>query len=727
MGSSLRLWEWSQKLPLTHRQSIYTSAIFVIICVALVTFTVVEFSWNNSSSTGSVESAYPLFAYHLGDLLSALCLETQAAVAFVNSPTQDMYDKYVAAQTTTDDAYTESYGFIKSNKGMHVWSSDFTLEDGATIMTAQGVGVISRIRSQIVFNEVVYSAQTTREKYMSSIKRVVALLGTISEIYHIEGDFLGFSRASGLSSAASAILQVQKHTLLFNSYLQNGGSDAQIQQEEKEIVRYMYIYETLIDLFVKPLLDNSRKYAYTIRSTTTYADNYAQQMFNEITASQVVTGSAGIPDDSLTEVLRITKDYQQTLLQKNKTNSTNKVHQKLFISLLCLSGFCLLISFFDIIVLKFYNSKSSKQALHNSRVMHDVLIRVAEYAKEIGTFRLSPPPPPQCMVEERRVGIVEQQLEFLVGSLKAISPFLPPLLFPYDFKIKADEHSEVKDPGTMVLTDNPRESLEDVKLSLEQPQSLSSCFVTMAQKTDLQEQICDVALLYVSLSVFHELNSAEKRNLSSEFYQEIVAIIEECVYQHHGVLTTVAFERAVAVWNIANKTPNFCEQAAACALMLSDRLGDHVKNNKNKLIRDTFLVHLGVVGGTVNVGIFGNEDRKILSFFGPPLLRGMFVAQTNGYHMTTVSCDDYVRNAIQKMYYCKPIELIPEGGCVHQILHEVTRDDSELELKLATYSKAFEFFERQYHKSALKAFRAYTKQYGYDSSVERIQALISGS
>eukprot|EP00796_Vickermania_ingenoplastis_P012055 gene12055-8307_t len=724
---SFHLGTWIRKLPLTHRQAIYTSIIFVILTATLVALTAVEFSWNKTTAAGRIEIAYPKFASHLGDLITALCLEAQAAVRFVNSATdEELYNAYLIAQTTTDLAYNQSFQFIKENDGMHTWPSQFTLDDSSTIMTAQGVGTITRIRSQLVFNEVVFSAQTTRTKYMDSIKRVISLLGTISQIYHVENDFMGFSRYSAISSAAYAVLQLQKHTMLFNEYVLTSADAALIKAQEKEIIRYIFIYQTLMDLFAIPLLDNQRKYTYKIRSSTTYADNYAIQMFNEVTTGQDLVDTTGVATDSLDEVIKISRNYQSQLPNSSKSTSSKKTHQILLIILLALTATCLILSILDFILLRFYNSKSSRQALHNSRVMHDVLIRVAEYAKEIGTFGLSPPPPPKCMVEERRVGIVEQQLEFLVGSLKAVAPFLPPLLFPYDFKLKADEYSEVKDPGTMVLTNPPRESLESVKLSLEEPHTLTPCFVPMAQKTDIQEQICDVALLYVSLSVFHELNSSEKRNLSSEYYQEIVSVIEECVYQHQGVLTTVAFERAVAVWNIASKSPNFCEQAAACALALSDRLNNLRKDDETKIIRDNFLVHLGVVGGTVNVGIFGNEDKKILSFFGPPVLRGMFVAQTNGYHMTTVACDDYVRAAIQKMYYCKPIELIPEGGCVHEIVQEVSRDDSELELKLATYGKAFEFFERQYHKSALKAFRAYTKQYGYDSSVERIQALIAG-
>lgn len=716
-----------KKLPLHHRQALMTTAIFFGLSCVLFALTIVKSTWSTSTTIRDVPGTYPRFALILGTLIHELCTEAKAAVAFINSPAdEDLYSTYLTSQNDTDLAYNNTFRFIRLESAMHWWSEDYALGDEASLMTALGVGVASRMRAQIIYNEIVYSPQTAREHYMNLIKRVISLLETISQIYHDESDLLSFAKASALSSSAYAVLEIQKYTITLNSLISGGGSASTLQMTEKEIIRYLLIYQTLTELFLLPTVTAKEKYKYMFATATTYADNYVMEMFNQITANRdLPTNAAAGITESLDAILNIVDGYADQVSKAQNSSHSSSLHSNLFIVLLALVLSAFAIAAADFLFKRFYNSKASREELYHLGVMHDLLIRVSEYAKAIGTFGLEPPPPPKCVVEERRVGIVEQQLQFLVGSLKAIAPFLPPLLFPYNFSVMAEEFSEVKDPGTMVLTETPRSSLDDVKLILQNPQELSSHFIPMAIKTDIQEQVCDVALLYVSLSVFHELDSQEKRALSVEHFQEIVAVIEECVYQHHGILTTVAFERAVAVWNIARKVPNFCEQAAACALALSSRLTK--ARMEKRVIRENFLVHLGVVGGTVNVGIFGNEERKILSFFGPPVLRGMFVAQTNGYHMTTVCCDDYVRDAIQKIYYCKPVELIPDEGCVHQILHKISRDDSELELQLATYCKAFEFFERQYYKSALKAFRAYTKQYGYDSSVERIQALIVGS
>lgn len=688
---------------------------------------ITENIWSYSASVSDVPTTYPAFALLLGNVAKKLCLEATAAITYINSPNDEkLYEAYQLTQNVTDSVYNDTFHFIKIQDAMHWWNSEYVLNDEASLMTALGAGVVSRIRSQLIFNEIVYSAGSTREMYMNLIKRIITLLGTISKIYHVESDFLSFSAASALSSSAYAILEIQYYAVILNSLVENSGSAASIQATEKQIIRYFLVYQTLTELFLFPFIEAKHQYQYMYKTATAYSDKYILQIFNEITAKQVLPSTIEYSiTESIDAILKIVEEYEVLILNSKEVTSSTKLYGNIFIALFVLCACTLGVATADFLFKCFYDSKRSREELHNLSVMHDLLIRVSEYAHAIGSFGLQPPPPPKCVVEEKRVGIVEQQLQFLVGSLKAIAPFLPPLLFPYNFKLMADEFSEIKDPGTMVLTETPRNSLDDVKLVLEDQRTLTSHFIPMATKTDIQEQVCDVALLYVSLSAFHELDSQEKRTMSAEYFQEVVAVIEECVYQHQGILTTVAFERAVAVWNIARKVSNFCEQAAACALALSSRLTK--LRLEKRVIRENFLVHLGVVGGTVNVGIFGNEDRKILSFFGPPVLRGMFVAQANGYHMATVCCDDYVRYAIQKLYYCKPIELIPDEGCVHQILHKISRDDSELELQLATYCKAFEFFERQYYKSALKAFRAYTKHYGYDSSVERIQALIVGS
>ena len=43
------------------------------------------------------------------------------------------------------------------------------------------------------------------------------------------------------------------------------------------------------------------------------------------------------------------------------------------------------------------------------------------------------------------------------------------------------------------------------------------------------------------------------------------------------------------------------------------------------------------------------------------------------------------------------------------VIEKDRRTELEDELKLGSYTQAFELFEKRFHKSALKAFRTYTK------------------
>lgn len=336
-------------------------------------------------------------------------------------------------------------------------------------------------------------------------------------------------------------------------------------------------------------------------------------------------------------------------------------------------------------------------------------------------------------MSDSRVGIVEMEMQYLFGSLRAMAPTLPPLLFPKNLRATAAEFSDVKDPSTMVLAPPPRDDFAGEAVRIQNSSDPRPYLQTLAEKTDLQERICDAALLFVSLTAFHDLGSLDKRTFAANYYKKIASIVEECVFQHGGVMYSVSFDKTATIWHV--ETPGdglvdayghkagCCELATACGLTLANWL--NVLRSQKPLVRDNFPTHIGIMGGTVNIGIFGSEAHKTIGIFGPPMLRGMLIAQANGFHKTSLACDDYVREAIKRMYFCKPIELLPGGGCAHEILSETKHDESDLDTQLLTYSKAFELFECKHYRAALKAIRAYTKQYGYDSSVERIQMLIT--
>ena len=372
------------------------------------------------------------------------------------------------------------------------------------------------------------------------------------------------------------------------------------------------------------------------------------------------------------------------------------------------------------------NAEKNAIRVRNARIMHDVLARVGETVRSMVTFTLDPLPPPKSMLGTR-VGVLELRLQQCLASLKVLAPALPPLLFPKRLGIIAAENSEVKDPATMNFTRKIRDNLLKEPLQLltaDAEHDDDQSVLEMRRITDLHTRDTKAAFVFVDMQPFHAMSNPEQIQFSDENYHAITTIIEECIYQFNGVMCSAALDKVVGVWNVAEESEGYCEQAATCGLVLASRLSQQRK--QTKAIRDNFPVRVGVVAGDVTVGVFGNSDHKVLQLFGVPLATGIVVARANGFHMTTVACDDQVRKAVDRIYPCKPIELMENGGCIYEVIHEQSRKEVDLETKLSVYCKAFELFQRKYYREALRAFRGYTKLYGYDCSVERIQAIITG-
>lgn len=128
-----------------------------------------------------------------------------------------------------------------------------------------------------------------------------------------------------------------------------------------------------------------------------------------------------------------------------------------------------------------------------------------------------------------------------------------------------------------------------------------------------------------------------------------------------------------------------------------------------------------------------DQSTKTVQLFGTAFERSVCAARINALHHTAVACDEAVRAAVESAFPCKPIEILGEeeqrafgGGKVYELIHGHVKGVA-LDVKLAAYRTAFELYEMKRYREALKQFRLYTKQYGYDRSVERMQLLISGT
>ena len=191
------------------------------------------------------------------------------------------------------------------------------------------------------------------------------------------------------------------------------------------------------------------------------------------------------------------------------------------------------------------------------------------------------------------------------------------------------------------------------------------------------------------------------------------------------------------------RAPNACDAPAMCALACAARLAD-LRRASSGGIHDpcklwaSLPIHIGVTAGPVMVGTFGAEGNsnssgsgkgahKTVQLLGDALTNGLAVARVNQHALTSVVCDELVRRVIETHRFCKPVDTLPVIGRVYEIIPPaVAAQEADVEAKLAAFRAAYYLYEGKFYREALRAFRAYTKQYGYDRSVERLQGVITG-
>lgn len=709
------------ELPLRHKQSFVTVALLAIITIAAIVSTSATLKSNTQYSPHDGRAAV---LHKLGDLALAIIDEAEAGMFFLtNTSNSSAYDHFADMQAAVDASYTASFDSISSLTEPSSWSYEGEFNFTENSFTRQGLTTLVFVRSRIGKGIQAYNSYYLYVRYLDVLELILALIITIANDYEIRLNADSFMVANSLVNSMYTFFEALRHMALYRKYINMAGKTAEAEAELKSTILALLTQETVVEHMLRPLLTQKSNLVFDVVSASYNLDSQTQLYVNKVVNDETFPVNIPIVQPDLLGPVKIMLRNLQDKVTSSELSRLAQTYTIILIIMTFFIVFFFVISVVEVVFYRVYDARRSAVRLSNDRTMHDVLVRVAEYVREIAVFSLSPPPPLQSM-SEQKVSILELQLKYLVGFLQAVAPSLPALLLPEQFQILAAEYSDIKDPATMVLTQPLRDNLRRSKLTLLESGSFNPFLVSMHRRTDLQEELNDVAFVYVSLIAFHSIGTHDKKQFAHEHFKDVLSLIEECVYQYNGVIYSVAFDKVVAVWNAATQYPDFCAQAVSCGLELSDRL--YLLREKELVIRNNFSVNIGVVGGTVNVGIFGNDEKKTYSLFGPPVLRGMFVTQTNIFHGTSVTCDEYICKAVQKTHVCKPIELNAEVGCVFQIISEVDNNHPELSVKLDAYNQAFDLYANRCHKSALKAFRAYTKMYGYDSSVERIHTLILG-
>eukprot|EP01062_Namystynia_karyoxenos_P058931 TRINITY_DN50372_c0_g1_i1.p1 TRINITY_DN50372_c0_g1~~TRINITY_DN50372_c0_g1_i1.p1 ORF type:complete len:810 (+),score=316.20 TRINITY_DN50372_c0_g1_i1:91-2520(+) len=263
-----------------------------------------------------------------------------------------------------------------------------------------------------------------------------------------------------------------------------------------------------------------------------------------------------------------------------------------------------------------------------------------------------------------------------------------------------------------------------------------------------------------------------------------ISTVEQVVIQYHGLLHRLCGDRLLCVWNAGKSCDKHQVMASRAGLQATARLrqlsfedmyiaaaitsGEVVVGNigfepqrprrgadralsersgwqspahpyaeSQRLMSDSGAGEGSPTGGGAppeeNPCSLLQSGFKTFEVFGPCVAYGMRVAHFQKLHSTStcVLCDASVAAAISHQFQIKPLELLrtKQGANGIERIYEVAgarqSRQSEAQLKLDQYTNAFELFEGRKLREAAKAFRGYTKVYGYDSSVERIQGLIA--
>eukprot|EP00756_Hemistasia_phaeocysticola_P004288 Hpha_TRINITY_DN12735_c0_g1::TRINITY_DN12735_c0_g1_i1::g.114519::m.114519 len=266
-------------------------------------------------------------------------------------------------------------------------------------------------------------------------------------------------------------------------------------------------------------------------------------------------------------------------------------------------------------------------------------------------------------------------------------------------------------------------------------------------------------------------------------FPKFLSAVEQVVIHNNGLMHRLCADRLVCIWNAPRDVAQHQVQGCRAALQASAKLRVLTTPNSTFATFDGATVATAVTTGEVVVGNVGfeptfnrktltgstgdppaspgaayatrkqrgsevgseptsekpvnpcsllNQGMKTFELFGPCVMYGTRVVYFQKLHSTPTCtlCDERTAQKVGETFAVKPLELLRTGQGpsdverIYCIVGPRRGKLAESQVKLEQYIQGFELFERRKLKEADKAFRAYTKVYGYDSSVERLQTLI---
>jgi hypothetical protein len=378
--------------------------------------------------------------------------------------------------------------------------------------------------------------------------------------------------------------------------------------------------------------------------------------------------------------------------------------------------------------------------------------------------------------------IVHNRLQRMVAGLKQLAPSVSPLMFPERAAASAEYYSLVRrsGPAGSATVGAAQHGVQAGITTTTAPKAAEQRLLTRAAvdgeplDESTEERVAPrteprfATFLAVDMAGLLEYHTSfDSMEVAKEYVPLLASLVEECIVLHGGVFHSLHSHALLGSWNASQDAPvpDACEAAARAAFVLVARLG--MMRREHAALNNRFEVSIAITAGDITYCVFPQAlVSSVAQFVGPPVARLPSVLRTNYHHQTAIAVDDVTAEKLAaRNLPCKPIELLataminvvkgsegtgnnqagqsakrsrgdsladstraattPETeGLAFELISLAKQRDPDLPAKLAEYKLSFAVYQRGYHAEALKGFRRYTKLYGYDGSVERIQSLI---
>eukprot|EP00754_Rhynchopus_humris_P009348 Rhum_TRINITY_DN13992_c0_g1::Rhum_TRINITY_DN13992_c0_g1_i4::g.66627::m.66627 len=392
--------------------------------------------------------------------------------------------------------------------------------------------------------------------------------------------------------------------------------------------------------------------------------------------------------------------------------------------------------------------------------MRDTMHRIGEYTQHFAHFNLSVPQLPS--------GTAQNALEFsllrCLSSLKLVCPAIPPEVFPERFVVRRQpNYNDTKRlMCDMEVIMNQIPSFP-VRTDVGEPQAL------MMKRCALGVAGREATVMTVSLLWAHSLS--EEGNKASRYLIPYVALVEQLTLQHGGLVHKLVADRMMCTWNLNPggwQGGTYTVRACAAAMAIAPGTAELFAHERIHV--SVALTHGLLLAG--NVGFEATDDNslrrstqpsctlssteqkalmsagsdvqqweeprvaqggfKTYTVIGPPVELGARITYQQKFYntATAVFCCGATAKRVGQVYVVKAVEPIhlSDSDATRVRVYALTglaagRSPEQVEA-LQRFHDAYKMFWERKFLEAEKAFRAYTKEYGYDNVVERLQTLI---